>query len=156
MEAARGEGRQGPGSLAASQDMSAQLSITARKLRFSTSNRSALYKAVGLRPRLTERLFTAAVVLVTIVCLVIPNILAVFYFGYLASDQYQAEARFTVRSSTPALGKDQIAKVTGIPQAKIVQGYQPVMPTYQGLLSEEDVMRLIAYVKSLRAGEGGS
>jgi hypothetical protein len=30
------------------------------------------------------------------------------------------------------------------------------MPTYQGLLSEEDVMRLIAYVKSLRAGEGGS
>jgi len=42
------------------------------------------------------------------------------------------------------------------PQAKIVQGYQPVMPTYQGLLSEEDVMRLIAYVKSLRAGEGGS
>jgi hypothetical protein len=30
------------------------------------------------------------------------------------------------------------------------------MPTYQGLLSEEDVMRLIAYVKSLHAGEGGS
>ena len=42
------------------------------------------------------------------------------------------------------------------PQAKLVQGYQPVMPTYQGLLSEEDVMRLIAYVKSLHAGEGGS
>jgi cytochrome c oxidase subunit 2 len=42
------------------------------------------------------------------------------------------------------------------PQAKIVSGYQPVMPTYQGLLSEEDVMRLIAYVKSLQADEGGS
>jgi cytochrome c oxidase subunit 2 len=42
------------------------------------------------------------------------------------------------------------------PQAKVVEGYKPVMPTYQGLLSEEDVMRLIAYVKSLRAGEGGS
>jgi cytochrome c oxidase subunit II len=42
------------------------------------------------------------------------------------------------------------------PQAKIVEGYQPVMPTYQGLLSEEDVMRLIAYVKSLHTGEGGS
>ena len=42
------------------------------------------------------------------------------------------------------------------PQAKLVAGYQPVMPTYQGLLSEEDVMRLIAYVKSLHAGEGGS
>jgi cytochrome c oxidase subunit 2 len=42
------------------------------------------------------------------------------------------------------------------PQAKIVAGYQPVMPTFQGLLSEEDVMRLIAYVKSLKATEGGS
>ena len=42
------------------------------------------------------------------------------------------------------------------PQAKIVAGYQPVMPTFQGLLAEEDVMRLIAYVKSLKAGEGGS
>ena len=42
------------------------------------------------------------------------------------------------------------------PQAKVVAGYQPVMPTFQGLLSEEDVMRLIAYVKSLKATEGGS
>jgi cytochrome c oxidase subunit 2 len=42
------------------------------------------------------------------------------------------------------------------PQAKMVAGYQPVMPTFQGLLSEEDVMRLIAYVKSLKATEGGS
>jgi cytochrome c oxidase subunit 2 len=41
------------------------------------------------------------------------------------------------------------------PQAKLVAGYPPVMPTFQGLLSEEDVMRLIAYVKSLKA-EGGS
>jgi cytochrome c oxidase subunit 2 len=42
------------------------------------------------------------------------------------------------------------------PQAKLVAGYQPVMPTYQGLLSEENVMSLIAYVKSLQASEGGS
>jgi len=35
------------------------------------------------------------------------------------------------------------------PAAKVVAGYQPVMPTYQGLLSEEDVMQLIAYLKSL-------
>ena len=42
------------------------------------------------------------------------------------------------------------------PQAKIVAGYKPVMPTFQGLLSEEDVMRLLAYVKSLKAEGGGS
>ena len=37
------------------------------------------------------------------------------------------------------------------PQAKIVAGYQPLMPTFQGLVSEENVMALVEYVKSLRA-----
>ena len=36
------------------------------------------------------------------------------------------------------------------PQAKIVDGYQPLMPTFQGLVSEENVMALVEYVKSLR------
>jgi cytochrome c oxidase subunit 2 len=35
------------------------------------------------------------------------------------------------------------------PQADVVAGYEPVMPTYQGLLGEEDVMQLIAYIESL-------
>ena len=35
------------------------------------------------------------------------------------------------------------------PQAKIVAGYQAVMPTYTGQLKEEDVLDLIAYIKSL-------
>jgi cytochrome c oxidase subunit 2 len=35
------------------------------------------------------------------------------------------------------------------PSAKIVAGYQPLMPTYQGQLTEEQVMQLIAYIKSL-------
>jgi cytochrome c oxidase subunit II len=37
------------------------------------------------------------------------------------------------------------------PQAKIVAGYQPLMPTFQGLVSEEGIMQLIAYIKSLQA-----
>jgi cytochrome c oxidase subunit II len=42
------------------------------------------------------------------------------------------------------------------PSAKVVDGFEPIMPTYQGLLGEEDVMQLIAYLKSLniRAGRG--
>jgi cytochrome c oxidase subunit 2 len=44
-----------------------------------------------------------------------------------------------------------------LPQTKIVAGYQPLMPTFQGLLSEENVMALVEYVKSLRASsEAGS
>ena len=35
------------------------------------------------------------------------------------------------------------------PAAKVVAGYQPVMPTFQGLVTEEGVLSLIEYVKSL-------
>jgi cytochrome c oxidase subunit 2 len=35
------------------------------------------------------------------------------------------------------------------PSAKIVAGYQPVMPTFQGLVTEEGVVQLIEYIKSL-------
>jgi cytochrome c oxidase subunit 2 len=35
------------------------------------------------------------------------------------------------------------------PQARLVAGYQPLMPTFQGIVSEESVMALIEYVKSL-------
>jgi cytochrome c oxidase subunit 2 len=35
------------------------------------------------------------------------------------------------------------------PQAKVVSGFQPIMPTFQGLVTEEQVLQLIAYVKSL-------
>jgi cytochrome c oxidase subunit 2 len=34
-------------------------------------------------------------------------------------------------------------------QAKIVKGYQPLMPTFQGLVSEESLVALIEHVKSL-------
>jgi cytochrome c oxidase subunit 2 len=35
------------------------------------------------------------------------------------------------------------------PQAKIVAGYGPIMPTFQGLVTEEGVTQLIEYIKSL-------
>ena len=38
------------------------------------------------------------------------------------------------------------------PTAKVVNGFQPIMPTFQGLVTEEQVLQLIAYVKSLSAG----
>jgi cytochrome c oxidase subunit 2 len=36
------------------------------------------------------------------------------------------------------------------PQARIVAGYQPVMPTFQGTLNSKQVDALIAYIKSLK------
>ena len=37
------------------------------------------------------------------------------------------------------------------PAAKITGGFQPIMPAFQGLISEEQLLELIEYVKSLRA-----
>jgi cytochrome c oxidase subunit II len=37
------------------------------------------------------------------------------------------------------------------PNAKMLAGYPPIMPTYQGQLSEEQITELIAYIKSLRS-----
>ena len=36
------------------------------------------------------------------------------------------------------------------PAARVVSGYQPIMPTYQGLVSEEGLMQVIAYIQSLQ------
>jgi cytochrome c oxidase subunit II len=41
------------------------------------------------------------------------------------------------------------------PQAKIVAGYQPIMPTFKGLVGEEGILQIIAYLKSLDRQEGG-
>jgi len=35
------------------------------------------------------------------------------------------------------------------PAAKITAGYQPIMPTFQGLISEEQLLELVEYIKSL-------
>ncbi len=42
------------------------------------------------------------------------------------------------------------------PQAKVVAGFDPIMPTFQGLVSEEGLVQLIAYIKSLGMGTAGA
>jgi cytochrome c oxidase subunit II len=41
------------------------------------------------------------------------------------------------------------------PGAKVVEGYQPIMPTFKGQVTEEQIVSLIAYIKSL-SGPAGS
>jgi cytochrome c oxidase subunit 2 len=36
------------------------------------------------------------------------------------------------------------------PTAKVAAGFQPIMPTFQGLVSEEGLLELIEYVKALK------
>src|SRR5580704_2644617 len=43
------------------------------------------------------------------------------------------------------------------PGAKVVNGFKPVMPTFQGLVSEEQLNALVAYVKSMaQPGQAGA
>ena len=40
------------------------------------------------------------------------------------------------------------------PQAKLVAGYPPIMPTFKGLITEDGLLQLIAYIKSLKLADG--
>lgn len=42
------------------------------------------------------------------------------------------------------------------PQAQLVVGFQPIMPTFKGQLTEEQILQLIAYIKSLSPPQGAS
>lgn len=39
------------------------------------------------------------------------------------------------------------------PDAKVVAGYEPIMPSYQGQIGEEELIQLIAFIKSLQPGQ---
>jgi cytochrome c oxidase subunit 2 len=41
------------------------------------------------------------------------------------------------------------------PQAKIVAGFQPIMPTFKGLITEEGISQIISYLKSIDRPEEG-
>jgi cytochrome c oxidase subunit 2 len=41
-----------------------------------------------------------------------------------------------------------------VPTAKLVAGFPPLMPTYQGVINEEQLVQLIAYIKSLSGQPG--
>ena len=36
-----------------------------------------------------------------------------------------------------------------LPRSQIVAGYDPVMPSFAGRVGEDDLIRLVAYIKSL-------
>ncbi|MFC2170728.1 hypothetical protein ACFLQJ_01975 [Calditrichota bacterium] len=40
------------------------------------------------------------------------------------------------------------------PTAKVVNGFQPIMPTYQGIIKDNELDALIAYIKTLGENHG--
>lgn len=48
---------------------------------------------------------------------------------------------------------DYIREMVLKPGSKVVAGYQPIMPTFKGIVSEEGLLQLIAYIRSLAPEE---
>jgi cytochrome c oxidase subunit II len=73
-----------------------------------------------------------------------PNLRGVFGSKVLLSD-----------GSTVTADEGYIRESILNPSAKIVAGFQPIMPTFQGLVTEEGVLQLIEYIKTLSPKIGG-
>ena len=50
--------------------------------------------------------------------------------------------------------EDYIRETIMHPGVKVIAGYQPIMPTFKGLVGEEGMQQLIAYIKSLGSENG--
>ncbi len=61
---------------------------------------------------------------------------------------YMSEVRLD-DGRTVIADEDYIRQSIVEPMAKIVEGYQPIMPTYRGQLDESQLMQIITYIKSL-------
>jgi cytochrome c oxidase subunit 2 len=59
-----------------------------------------------------------------------------------------------VDGSTVTVDEAYIRESILTPQVKVADPYSPSMPTFQGLVSEENVMALVEYVKTLKAPAG--
>jgi cytochrome c oxidase subunit 2 len=54
---------------------------------------------------------------------------------------------------TTLADEDYIRQSVLEPSAKLVAGYENIMPTFKGQVSEEEIVQLIAYIKSLQRGQ---
>lgn len=110
-----------------SQAAAGALSTVARQLRFAKSRRSKMFEAAGLRPRAIDRVFRILFIAMVAAVLVVPNLAAIGYFGFVASDQYASETRFTLRTSEPMRARsDALAEASGMPSALIAQDTQVI------------------------------
>ena len=61
---------------------------------------------------------------------------------------YSKEREFT--NHAPVIADEEYLKESILyPQKKLVKGYQPVMPSYQGLLEDIEINAIIEYIKEL-------
>lgn len=113
----------GTTALERARNLSQALSEAARMARLSS--RSRHFAGGGFHARRGERLMRLAIAVSFMAVVVLPTVAAALYYGFIAADQYVAEAKFTVASGeVPKL--DSVGLLTGIPAASVIQDTQVV------------------------------
>lgn len=74
--------------------------------------------------------------------------------GAVLENIYGKEVKFT-NGQTLVRDDNYIRNSILNPGAQIVEGYQPIMPTFKGQVTEEQLVHLVAYIKSLSGVEDG-
>lgn len=116
--------RQPPSALERARVLSQALADAARLARVSKRSRRALVSG-GFRARRGARALRVAAFTSFVVMVVLPSAVAAIYFAFIASDQYVAEAKFTVFGGVPPT-VDTFGSFTGIPAIAIIQDTQIV------------------------------
>jgi capsular polysaccharide transport system permease protein len=99
-----------------SQKVSRALQDAARKARL-TVRKNAFVQTGFSRANRSARMFA---LISALIVLVLPTLAAVIYYGFIASDQYQAETQFAIHGGEP-LAMDAIGALTGFPALHQVQ-----------------------------------
>jgi capsular polysaccharide transport system permease protein len=102
--------------------VSLALSDAARHSRIS-SRRAASLRSGGFENRRGAKFTRYLLIASLVVVFVIPTGAAIAYFGFIAANQYVAEAEFTVSAGESPL-RDGIASLSGIPSQLILQDTQ--------------------------------
>ena len=62
-----------------------------------------------------------------------------------------AGSKVTLKDGSTVLADDEYLRESILHStAKVVQGFEPIMPLYDGQLTEEQVLQLVAYIKTLK------
>jgi cytochrome c oxidase subunit 2 len=72
--------------------------------------------------------------------------------GPVLENLYGREVRLRDGRTVPA-NESYIKESILDPQAKVVAGFEPIMPTYKGQVNEDEMIQLIEFIKNLRAGQ---
>jgi len=121
--------------------LSQALSEAARRARISRRSQG-LYSSGGFRARRGAAVVRLAVIVSFILMVVMPTLAASIYYFFIASDQYVAEARFTVSPGMPP-AIDGIASMTGISVMAVIQDTQIVTNYVQSRAAVERLEKLI-------------